>query len=199
MENRKEKWYKIEFFDNLVLFILSIFGITTAILVYVGKIIPFEGVEENPQETKLFALIILLLSLLALIFSVYKIISEINNRKKSVFFSIYDDYKEDKIVEKLEFRGLKSEKINVIVNNENELISISYKAGQGNFCAIISKIDIYLSYEFEDEVFEKMSEEEIENCEILTKDVYFRTVKIKKDEFYNKYVAFINDYDYLVN
>ncbi len=182
-------------YEDYILIIIGIIVVICGILTLLGVITFEEEVDGqiNGNDTTI-GIVFCAVGLLSSLIGFIKIKKQKKLKTSSVYYPIYEDYKNNKIKSDLAMLGLDVSKVNF--EKTNYALEITYKCGQGFFSLVVSDYYVEILYYYNDEIYES-DDESLINEELENAYVELDACKISKDNVYNKYIAFINEYEHL--
>jgi len=181
-------------YEDYILIVVGIIVVICGILTLLG-VITFEE-EVNGQingNDTIIGIVFCAFGLLCSLIGFVRIKKQKKLKTTSVYYPIYEDYKNNKIKSDLAILGLDVSKVNF--EKMDYALEINYSCGQGFFSLVVSDYYVEILYYYNDEIYE--GDESLINEELENAYVELDACKISKDKVYNKFIAFINEYEHL--
>lgn len=185
----KEKKY-----EKYVLLIISIVAVVLGVLVLLRIVNPTNTNGEQIEEGRRYLIggIFIACGILSGFISIKSIVLEIRINKYSIFNTIIESYKNNKITNYLVNRELDESKIYYEDDNLDESLLIGYKQKFGSFTCYITKEEVIIVFDYNEDYLENKSDEEIEKLPLASEVDSFSSLNINEEDVYNKYINFIN-------
>lgn len=184
--------FKEKKYEKYLLLALSILAIALGILILCNclNVIYKDGQLEGKNKY-LFGGILIACGVLALYMSIKEIKKSRAINKYSVFNNITKMYQNNEITDILIQKELIKDFIYYEVDDLNEAIIVGYKKKLGNFTCNISKEEVTIMFEYNENYLENKPDEEIDKLPLMNELIEFSALHINENEVFEKFVSFI--------
>lgn len=184
--------FKEKKYEKYLLLALSILAIALGILILCNclNVIYKDGQLEGKNKY-LFGGILIACGVLALYMSIKEIKKSRAINKYSVFNNITKMYQSNEITDILIQKELIKDFIYYEVDDLNEALILGYKKKLGNFTCHISKEEVTIMFEYNENYLENKPDEEIDKLPLINELIEFSALHINENEVFEKFVSFI--------
>ena len=184
--------FKEKKYEKYLLLALSILAIALGILILCNclNVIYKDGQLEGKNKY-LFGGILIACGVLALYMSIKEIKKSRAINKYSVFNNITKMYQNNEITDILIQNELIKDFIYYEVDDLNEALILGYKKKLGNFTCNISKEEVTIMFEYNENYLENKPDEEIDKLPLMNELIEFSALHINENEVFEKFVSFI--------
>ena len=184
--------FKEKKYEKYLLLALSILAIALGILILCNclNVIYKDGQLEGKNKY-LFGGILIACGVLALYMSIKEIKKSRAINKYSVFNNITKMYQNNEITDILIQKELIKDFIYYEVDDLNEALILGYKKKLGNFTCNISKEEVTIMFEYNENYLENKPDEEIDKLPLMNELIEFSALHINENEVFEKFVSFI--------